>query len=170
MKRKNLIRFAFYLLVIVIIGLFIIVVFKQEYSISDVRQLPVIEALTIHGDKFVSSDYLDSSKRTALLFFHPECEYCQKELEGILAQHMACNNVQWLFLTLASEDVLGGFLRDYPLEAIPDAYVIRENWPDTYVQFGVKSPPELFIYNESRKLIKRHKGFTSIKTIVQELQ
>ena len=132
--------------------------------------MPEIKTLSIQGNDFVSTEYLNPAKRTVLLFFHPECEYCQKELEGILANYSVCRNVQWLFITLAPTDEVEAFLVDYPLELIPNAYVLREDWPDTYRRFGVKGPPALFIYDEDGKLMKRHMGAVSIKTIVQELQ
>lgn len=108
--------------------------------------------------------------RTALLFFHPECEYCRKELEGILARHSECRDIQWLFLTLAAAEEVETFLMEYPLESIPDAYILREDWPDNHKLFGVKGPPALFIYDENGKLMARHMGATSIKSLVQELQ
>ena len=104
------------------------------------------------------------------MFFHPECEYCRKEVEGILAWHKEMRNVQWLFITLAPTEIVEEFLTEYPLESVSDAIVLREDWPDIYKQFGVKGPPALFIYDENGNLIKRHIGATSIKTIVQELQ
>ena len=143
---------------------------KHNSKIDGIKQLPEINALTNNGDRFLSIGSIDSTKRTALLFFHPECEFCQKELDGILANHSECRNVQWLFITLAPADIVEEFLIEYPLESIPDSYVLREDWPDTYKLFGVKGPPALFIYDEKGKLMKRHMGATSIKTIVQELQ
>ena len=75
-----------------------------------------------------------------------------------------------MFITLASTEIVEEFLEVYPLESIPDSYVLREEWPNIYKIFGVKGPPALFIYDETEKLMKRHMGATSIKTIVQELQ
>lgn len=132
--------------------------------------MPEIKALTILGDRFDAAEYLDSTKRTVILFFHPECMFCQKELEEVIARHMECRNTQWIFITLAPPEIVEEFLMDYPLESISDAYVLREDWPNTYKQFGVKGPPALFIYDESGNLMKRHIGATSIKTIIQELQ
>ena len=145
-------------------------VLEQKKRLSEIEQLTEIKALTIYGDVFSSTEVLRPEKRTALLFFHPECDYCRKELDGIIAHHKECRNVQWLFLTLASEDKVQEFLLEYPLDSIADAYVLRENWPDTYVRYRVKGPPDLFIYDESGILMKHHKGATSIKTIVKELQ
>lgn len=143
---------------------------RRDSQLDGIRQMPEIKALTILGDRFDAAEYLDSTKRTVILFFHPECMFCQKELEEVIARHMECRNTQWIFITLAPPEIVEEFLMDYPLESISDAYVLREDWPNTYKQFGVKGPPALFIYDESGNLMKRHIGATSIKTIIQELQ
>lgn len=143
---------------------------RHNTKVSKIRQLPEIHAFTIYGESFDASAYRDSTKRTAVLFFHPECEYCRKEVEGIIAWQKEFRNIQWLFITLAPAEIVEEFLTEYPLESLPDAYVLRENWPNTYEQFGVKGPPALFFYDEDGSLMKRHMGATSIKTIVQELQ
>lgn len=132
--------------------------------------MPEIKALTIFGDRFDAAEYLDSTKRTVILFFHPECVFCQKELEEVIARHMECRNTQWIFITLAPLEIVEEFLMEYPLESIPDAYLLREDWPDMYERFGVKGPPALFIYDENGKLMKRHKRAVPIKTIVEDLQ
>ena len=170
MNRKNIARWTLCLLAAGMGVLLFWAASRHGSRVEGISQLPEINVFTIHGESFDSAECLDPSKRTALLFFHPECEYCQKEVEGILARHREMRSVQWLFITLAPTEVVEEFLAEYPLESIPDAYVLRENWPDTYEQFGVKGPPALFIYDENGNLIKRHMGATSIKTIVQELQ
>lgn len=151
-------------------GLLFWAALRRDSKLEGIAQLPEIKTLTIYGDIFEVADYLDSTKRTALLFFHPECEFCQKEVDGIIARHREMRNVQWLFITLAPTEIVEDFLMEFPLESIPDAYVLREDWPETYKQFGVKGPPALFIYDENGNLMKRHMGATSIKTIVQDLQ
>lgn len=170
MNRRNIARLTLCLLAVGMGGLLFWAASRRSSKVEGIRKRPEIKALTIYGESFDSAEYLDSSKRTALLFFHPECEYCRKEVEGILARHREIRNVQWLFITLAPTEVVEEFLAEHPLESIPDAYVLRENWPDTYEQFGVKGPPALFIYDENGNLMKRHMGATSIRTIVRELQ
>lgn len=170
MTRKIIARLALCLMATGVCFLLIWAASKHAGRLSGIKQLPQIKAFTIYGESFDSLEYLDSTMRTAVLFFHPECEYCQIELKGILANHLECRNVQWLFITLASTEIVEEFLEVYPLESIPDSYVLREEWPNIYKIFGVKGPPALFIYDETEKLMKRHMGATSIKTIVQELQ
>lgn len=170
MVLKTIAKWVLCLLAMGMAGLLFWAFSKHNSKIDEIRHLSEINALTIYGDSFASINALDPAKRTALFFFHPECEYCQKELEGILINYSACRDVQWLFITLAPTDEVEAFLVDYPLLSIPNAYVLREDWPDTYERFAVKGPPALFIYDETGKLMKRHMGAVSIKTIVQELQ
>lgn len=170
MTRKNIARLTLCLLAVGMGSLLFWAASRHGSKVEGIRQLPDIKVFTIYDDNFDAADYLDSTKRTALLFFHPECEYCRKELEGIIARQKEFRNVQWLFITLAPTEIVEEFLIEYPLESIPDAYVLREDWPDTYKQFGVKGPPALFIYDENGNLMKRHMGATSIRTIVRELQ
>lgn len=170
MKRRNIARIVLCLLAVAVGSVLYWAISKHKSKYARIQQLPQIQAFTICGDNFDVAEPLSPSKRTALLFFHPECEYCKKELEGILARHSECRDVQWLFLTLAPAEEVESFLIEYPLESIPDAYVLREDWPDNHKLFGVKAPPALFIYDENGKLMARHMGAISIKTIVQELQ
>lgn len=87
-----------------------------------------------------------------------------------MARHSECRDVQWLFITLAPAEEVETFLMEYPLESIPDAHVLREDWPATHKLYGINGPPALFIYDENGNLTTRHMGATSIKTIVRELQ
>lgn len=152
------------------VGLLIWAASRRGSKVEGIRQLPEIRTLTIDGDRFDVAEFLDSSKRTALMFFHPECEYCRKEVEGIIARHREFRDVQWLFITLAPAEVVERFLIDYPLDTIPFSIVLREDWPVTYKLFDVKGPPALFIYDENGNLLKRFKGATSINTIVEALR
>ena len=170
MKQRNIARIVLCLLAAVMGVLLCFALSRHNAKYASIKQLPKLKALTLYGDTLDVYECMDTTKRTALFFFHPECEYCRKELEGILARHSECRNVQWLFITLAPAEEVETFLMEYPLESIPDAYVLREDWPDNHKLFGVKGPPALFIYDENGKLMVRHMGPTSIKTIVQELQ
>lgn len=170
MKQPNLARLALSLLAAGMGVLLFFAFSKHNAKYAHIRQLPKLKALAIYGDTLDISEYLDSTKRTALFFFHPECEYCRKELEGVLTRHPECRNVQWVFITTAPAEEVEEFLMEYPIQTIPDAHVLREGWPDIHRKFGVKGPPALFIYNENGHLMKRHMGAISIKTIVQDLQ
>lgn len=170
MKGRSAVRIVLFTLA----GILAVVLYKGIINKKDdyyqIEQLPEIVCYTLSGDKFVYSEWLTASRKTAIVFFHPECEFCRRELKGIYEHQQELLNIQWLFLTLAPTEVVENYLIECPLDNIPNAFVVRENWPDTYEKFSVKGPPALFIYDEQGKLIKRHLGAISIKTIIQELQ
>lgn len=151
-------------------GLLIWMISKKIADRPEIEQMPEITAVTLSGEGFSSSKELDVSMRTAIFFFHPECEYCRKELDGILDHHGEMRNMQWLFLTLAPEEVVQEFFMEYPLETIPNAWVLREDWPEMHQKYKVKGPPALFVYNENGQLFYEHRGAVSIKTIVGKLK
>lgn len=134
------------------------------------RIMPEINALTVYGDSLRVNDYLNPTKRTSILFFGPDCEFCQKEIEGIIERNGECRDVQWVFITIAQPEELEPFLNEYPIESIPGAFLLREDFPEMHIRFDVSAPPALFIYDEQGNLMKMHRGATSIRAIVAELK
>lgn len=170
MNWRHIVRITFILLWGIVVYVLIISLIKRRNDISSILQFPEIQALTLNGEVFNSKVALLSSKRTALVFFDPDCELCRIELDGIRSSYPLCRNVQWLFLTLSPSENVELFLQNCPLDIIPNAFILREDWPDIYHLYKIKKYPALFIYDENGRLMKYHRSATSIKTIVQELQ
>lgn len=170
MKNKVCVLLIICLIATTILGLFFWALHQHLRTTNDISCMPDINALSIDGYDIHVNEYLDPQKRTAVVFFHPECEFCQQEIDGIINKYSECHNVQWVFLTLASSDEINVFLIDYPILTIPNSYVIREDWPNICRKLNFTAPPEMLIYDKNGKLIKNHKGATSIRTIVEELQ
>ena len=131
------------------------------------RTLPEIYALTMTGDSVNCNTILESGKKTAILFFNPECEACKNEMREIIKNQKYFLNVQWLFITNAQAEEVGSFIKDYPVQSSPDSYLLREDYPKCHMLFDVSAPPALFIYNEKGKLIVTDKGENSIQKIAK---
>lgn len=170
MKIQIIIRIIVCVAAGVILCLILWAAKRAEHKIAFFRAMPEIKALTISGDSLKTNDVLDTTKRTAILFYSPDCEFCQKEIEGIIDRKEELNNIQWIFITIAQPEELNTFLKEYPIESIQDAILLREDFPEMHIRFDVSSPPALFIYDEYGNLMKMHRGATSIKTIVAELK
>lgn len=165
------------LFAVVIIGLFVWALIRynnqnklERVALSGIENIPEMKALMSDGTSVNLNDKLNHQKRTAILFFSPDCEYCKQEIRGIISRYSECRNVQWVFFTLAQPEEIAAFLNEYHILNIPYSYIIREDWPSLYKKLNIKVPPELFIYDEKGKLIFHHKGATSINTIVEELK
>ena len=170
MKTKTIILVFLCIIISAIIGLFLWALFKHCSETENISYMPEIIALTLEGEEININEQLDPRKKTAVVFFHPECEFCQEEINGIIKRYSECQNVQWVFLTLALPEEITSFLAEYPILTIPDAFLIRENWPNVSRRLNFTAPPEMLVYDKNGKLINKHKGATSIRTIVEELQ
>lgn len=170
MKPQNVIRTAVCIAAGIMVCLILWAAKRKEQKMDPYRLMPEINALTVFGDSLRVNDYLDPTKRTVIMFFHSDCEFCQKEIEGIIERNGECRDVQWVFITIAQPEELEPFLKEYPIESIPNAFLLREDFPEMHIKFDVTAPPALFIYDEHKKLMRMHRGATSIKTIVEELQ
>ena len=170
MKPQNIIRIVVCIAAGIMVCLILWATKRKEQKIAPYRLMPEIRALTISGDSLKVYEALNKTKRTSILFFGPDCEFCQKEIEGILKRNGECRDVQWVFITIAQPEELKPFLNEYPIESTPNAFLLREDFPEMHIKFGVSAPPALFIYDEHGKLMKMHGGAIPIKTIVEELQ
>ena len=170
MRETIIIKYSICIIALAILGLFGMALYGHYSRFSSIRFLPDVQAVTIDGEIFDLKQEIDSSKRTAILYFNPDCEFCQQEIKGIVSRYSECRNVQWVFYTLAQLAEVIPFANEYQISNVPDSYIILEEWPRLYKELNIKAPPELFIYDEHGEIMVHHKGATSINTIVEELQ
>lgn len=134
------------------------------------RCLPNIYALNMTGDSINCNERLAPNKKTAVLFFNPECDECKDEINSILLYQKELRNVQWVFITIAQVEELEIFINDYPIHLLPYSFLLREDFPRNHLLFGVSVPPVLFIYDDKGKLINVHKGGFTLFSILDELR
>lgn len=170
MKKRGIVLTLVLAIAVVVVSLFIWALCRYNEKQTTIGMMPEFSGVTTEGLTFSSAEDLIPGKRTALMFFHPECEFCRKEIEGIIKRYDECRDVQWVFITFAPADLVAEFMMEYPLEMIPDSKIIVEKGEEIFKLFNVEAPPSLYIFDEERKLLKRHKGAISIKIIVEELQ
>lgn len=170
MNKTLAIRIAICLVSLSIVSLFIWALLRYKENRQAIAILPSFESETLWGDLFDSSKSLNGSRRTAILFFHPECEFCTVELNGIIKRHNECRDVFWIFVTLANPNEIQELLIDCPIDAISNSVILYEDTPKLHSLFDVKGPPALFIYDDDNRLIKEYRGAISIDTIIMDLK
>lgn len=170
MNKTLAIRIVLYLVAISLVSMFLWALLKYKEDRHAIATLPAIESETLWGDYFDSSRTLNNRMRTAILFFHPECEFCTVELNGIIKRHNECRDVFWVFVTLANPNEIQELLIDCPIDAISNSVILYEDTPKLHSLFDVKGPPALFIYDDDNRLIKEYRGAISIDTIITDLK
>lgn len=153
----------------VLVSLFLYALQKHNVESKKIQIMPQIDLYAIDGEKF-SLRNLKPLKNTAILFFSPDCEFCQKEINDILANASSLTGIIWIFVTLSSREDLEEFLRVCPIGSIPNARICIEECPQLFTELDVTAPPSLFIYNTDGKLEHHKYGAVSIKTILEWLK
>ena len=166
MKQRHIVLFAICIAAMALVILFFSALHKHNEKAEKIEHIPDTSLVTIDGEEFSLTE-MRHGQKTALLFFSPDCEFCQKEIEGIIANKDSFPNVRWVFVTLSTLEELDDFLSEYPLESIPDAKVCITDGPQLYIALDVTAPPTLFIYGSDGHLEHYSRGAVSINTILE---
>lgn len=170
---------SFGVILLVLIGFSILLLFtllfvhnKSNKSIQTekISILPDFE-LTSYDGNIYSLKNQKKKYRTIVLFFSPDCELCEKEINDIILNKELFKEVRWLFITqsiLANE--MRNFLTLYPLSEIDNSVILLENWPKYNTMYEVSGPPAMFVYDREGKLIHSARGAVSIDVIKKWLQ
>ena len=169
MKKKYLIVSALCLAAGVLVGLFLFALQRHGRQLAQIERLPAFETLALDGTAF-SSTAPPASRRTAVLFFSPDCEFCRVELDHIVRRGNKWDDVRWLLVTIADRAAVLDFLMDCPADALPGAHILLDEQGSVFSLFGVTAPPVLHVYDENRRLLHSGKGATSISIINEWLQ
>ena len=169
MQTRHIILCAISVAAVALGVLFFFTLKKHNAQMEKIRQIPEMSLVTIDGDEFRLSE-TRAGRKTAIMFFSPDCEFCRQELKGVIDNRTSFRNVDWVFVTLSAQEDIEGFLLEYPLLAIPNARICIEEWPDLFLVLDVTAPPSIFIYNEKGRLEHYKRGAVSIKTILEWLK
>lgn len=169
MNPKHLILSAICVVAIVLTSSFFLALRRHNAKSARIERIPNITLTAFDGIEF-SLEKLKPERKTAILFFSPDCEFCKKELEGILNSSDNYYGIDWVFVTISSPEELDSFLIDYPIDTIDDSKICIVESPDLLIALDVTSPPSLFIYDSDGHLEHSKHGAVSIKTILEWLE
>lgn len=123
--------------------------------------LPVLEFKTINGNTIETKDFINDNIPCAILFFHPDCSFCENEIKEVLASCVKGSNYEWLMITVASKDQAELYFHSFNIDIARNIHIISEEESlQAYRIYDVSSPPAIFIYNSNGKLIWHRKGET----------
>lgn len=163
---RKIILCAIFAVALVMGVLFFVALQKHNAKTTKIEKLPACSLVTIEAEEF-SLATLKPERKTAIMFFSTDCEFCRKEIEGVIANRDLFNGIVWVFVTLSPREELDLFLSKYPLYLIPDAKVCVEEWPEVFLTFDVVAPPSIFIYDRDGNLEHYKHGAVSINTIME---
>lgn len=169
MKSRHILLAAICVIAMALGGLFAVALRKHNAERTKIERIPEIILTTIDGEEFSLAE-MNPGRKVAILFFSPDCEFCRKEVEGIIASKDSFVGVEWVFVTIAPHEELDIFLQEYPLNAIEDTKICIEEFPELFLALDVTAPPSIFIYNSDGHIEHYKRGAVSIRTILEWLK
>lgn len=169
MKPKHIILCAVIFLATALAIMFSLALKKHNADVAKIQYIPDTTLTTYEGETFSLAE-IKPEHKVSIMFFSTDCEFCRKEIEGIIALKDLFSDIEWVFVTISSIENLEPFLNEYPLHSIPGAKVCVEDFPELFISMNVTAPPALFIYDDLGNLEHYNYGAVSIKTILEWLK
>lgn len=181
MKRKTIKTVGLSVLAVCAIALSILLGFQlrrhnaekaqREQQEMLLQTIPRITLLTADSLPVNLGDLCAIGQPIVIFYFHPECEFCQLEINELLAQKELLDNVLPVFVTtLASPDDVAEFEKTHPISSIDNAVLLFDRKFVLSTEYGIQSPPQTMIYNGEGHLVKHFRGFVMINDLLQALQ
>lgn len=154
------------ILFLILTGGIINKVVKANETAERIKTLPFFTLGTLEGNMFNSEDL----KRGPLLivYFHPECEYCQYEISSLISNDIQSRGIKVLFVSNARSDSIKRFMK--PFDTNSDNLHILSDTSVVFTEmFGIHSVPVNILYDEKLRLVKIFKGEVKTETILNYL-
>lgn len=173
MNKRRVILLLILIFVISLLAFFaisFIIKTKEKRAIADqLITIPSFNFTTLKGTAFSKTD-LKGNLNTVFIFFNSECDFCQHEAQSISDNLLELKDMQILFVSFESREIINDFSKTYNLNNNPHITFLNDSTQSFSSEFGVNSFPYIFIYGKDQMLIKKHKGQLNAQVIIKTLK
>ena len=127
--------------------------------------LPTFQFTALDGTA-VGTDYLLTGQPAVLLFFSPDCAYCQEQAQSIAQQLTVFENIQFLWIADDSVAVVHAFAERYGINHKPNSKVVTARYGQIKAVFGIRQLPSVLIYNRQHHFVRHFSGETKWEAIL----
>ncbi len=172
MNKRRVVLVLILIFVISLLAFFsigFIIKTKEKSEIAEqLRSIPSFSFTTLNGNAFTKAD-LKGNLNTVFIFFNSECDFCQHEAQSISDNLLEFKDMQILFVSFESREIINDFSETYKLNKNPHITFLNDSTRSFNNEFGVTSFPYILIYGKDQKLIKKHKGQLNAQAIINTL-
>lgn len=118
----------------------------------------------------LTKNALKKNQPVILMYFSPECDHCQHQVEDMLARMSDLKRIQIVLATNRSLAELAGFEEKYKLKTFKNVYTGRDTKYFLQPFYKIRNLPYLALYDKKGKLITTFEGNVTIDKILQELE
>jgi peroxiredoxin len=115
---------------------------------------------------FFCETQLASKQPVVLMYFHPECELCQSEIQQVSKKAIQMENIQWILVSNASRETVNAFAETHGLLPIHNMRILIDTDMNLCDYLQLKSIPSCFVYNRRHRLVKVIYGLVRAENII----
>ena len=117
--------------------------------------------------EFVESSTAIKKGKSILLFFHPSCDFCQRDAEQFRKSYMELKDLEVLWVSYDDQDSIRKFSQDYGLDTIPNMHFAYMDIEAMIARYGNVKFPTFLAYDEKGQLLRKFVGLTKPEEILK---
>jgi len=166
-KNKSLKVFAILIPVLLIgVMLYFFNSFKTKKATADkLKAIPAFSLKTIKGEIF-TTETLTKNRYKILVYFSPNCHYCEEEAEELSKIYTKYPDVQWIWIASEPIEQIKTFAEKYQLDREENIHWCQDEMARLYQKFAMSSVPFFLAYDKNNKLVFRNKGAIKLEKVL----
>jgi len=169
---RKIIKFA----VLVIIASFLGYLFFQihhkivqkDVIAQRIKSIPKFSFFNVLNKDIFTNDSIKKGKPCLIVYFNPDCEFCQHEAKQLSTDIQKFRDDQILMISYVKIGKILKFRKDYHLQNKNITFLKDSNF-QFFDDFGEASIPSIFIYNKDRRLTHHFIGETKMEALLKYL-
>lgn len=169
MKNKKLLKSFAVIIPLLFIGTLVYLYSnyqKKKIKVEALKNIPSFSVKDINGNIVTNNDLPVGNK--VLVYFNPDCEYCQAEMDELSKINEKHLDVNWIMFTDKSLDEIKNFAQKYNLDNTKNIQWCNDPKSEVYLKFAMKSIPYFLGYNTENKLVHRSAGAIKIEKVLSD--
>lgn len=115
--------------------------FQKKKAIAEqLKNIPTFNIKTIEGNNFTTAN-LENEKYKILIYFSPECHFCQGEAEELSKIYKDYPDLQWVWIASEPLEENKTFAEKYHLNQKKNIHWCHDDSATLYQKFGMNSVP-----------------------------
>lgn len=169
MKNKRLLKIFAILIPVILIGIMIYLFVgfqKKKEKVEALKNIPVFSVKDINGNSVTQRHITEGNK--VLVYFNPECEYCQMEMQELSQINEKHKDINWIMFTDKPLEEIRVFAEKYNLDKAENIKWCNDPQSLVYQKFAMTGIPYFLGYNSENKLVHRSTGATKIEKVLAD--
>lgn len=148
----------------------IITTSKEKNKITkQLKTIPKFELKTLDNYYYTNSN-LEPNIPYVFIYFNSDCYFCEHEAQNISQNLDKFTDVQFIFVSTESIDIINKFAKEYQLNNKNNITFLYDSDYHFSKQFNAQTIPYILIYGKNKELIKKHNGQLNAYGILRELK